>query len=281
MLSYQHAYHAGNFADVLKHVVLIHVLNYLKKKNKPLCYIDTHAGSGDYKLSSGEAQKNKEFLGGIGSLWQREDLPGCVADYVNLIKHFNHSGQLTRYPGSPLIASQLLGDKNRLFLYELHAAESRLLTDVVKQNKRIKTFRADGLKDSLGLLPPKENRGLILIDPSYEIKNEYQAVVDALKGMYKRFATGCYCLWYPVVARKRNQHLERAFQTSGIKNIQLFELGIQPDSDGFGMTACGMIVINPPWTLLADMQQVLPWLAETLGQNQQGHYRIEQLVSEG
>lgn len=280
MLSYQHAYHAGNYADVLKHVVLVQVLAYLKTKAKPLCYIDTHAGSGDYKLNSGEAQKNQEFLGGIGKLWQREDLPGCVVDYVNLIKQFDPSGQLTRYPGSPLIASQLLGDKDRLFLYELHTAESRLLDDVVKKDKRIKTFRADGLKDSLGLLPPKENRGLILIDPSYEIKNEYQTVVDTLKAMHKRFATGCYCLWYPVVARKRNQYLERALQASGIKNIQLFELGIQADSDGFGMTATGMIVINPPWTLLAEMQQVLPWLAETLGQNQQGFYRIEQLVGE-
>ncbi|NOS76235.1 MAG: 23S rRNA (adenine(2030)-N(6))-methyltransferase RlmJ [Methyloglobulus sp.] len=280
MLSYQHAYHAGNFADVLKHMVLLQVLKYLKTKDKPLCYIDTHAGSGDYKLNSGEAQKNQEFLGGIGSLWLRDDLPGCVGDYVEFIKQLNHSEQLTRYPGSPLIASQLLGNKDRLFFYELHTAESRLLNDVVNRDKRIKTFRADGLRDSLGLLPPKENRGLILIDPSYEIKNEYQVVVDALKELHKRFATGCYLLWYPVVARKRNVYMERALQTSGIKNIQLFELGIQPDSDEYGMTASGMIVINPPWTLLAEMQQVLPWLAETLGHNQQGHYRAEQLVGE-
>ncbi len=280
MLSYQHAYHAGNFADALKHVVLIHALNYLKKKNKPLCYIDTHAGSGDYKLNSSEAQKNQEFQSGIGNLWQREDLPACVSDYVKLIKQANHSGQLLRYPGSPLIASQMLGDKDRLFLYELHTAESRLLNEVVKKDKRIKVFRSNGLTDSLGLLPPKENRGLILIDPSYEIKNEYQTVVDVLKDMHKRFATGCYLLWYPVVARKRNQYLERALQISGIKNIQLFELGIQADSDEHGMTACGMIVINPPWTLLGDMQQVLPWLAEALGQDQQGLYRVEQLVSE-
>ncbi len=280
MLSYQHAYHAGNYADVLKHITLIQTLKYLKAKGKPVCYIDTHAGSGDYKLNSAEAQKNQEFLGGIGNLWQRDGLPACVADYVNLIKDFNHSEQLSHYPGSPLIASQLLGDRDRLFLYELHTAESRLLNDAVKRDKRIKAFRADGLMDSLGLLPPKENRGLILIDPSYEVKTEYQTVVDALKAMHKRFATGCYCLWYPVVARKRNQYMERALQASGIKNIQLFELGIQLDSDEHGMTASGMIVINPPWTLLNDMQQVLPWLAETLGENQQGHYRIEQLVRE-
>jgi 23S rRNA (adenine2030-N6)-methyltransferase len=280
MLSYQHAYHAGNFADVLKHLVLMQVLNYLKAKDKPLCYIDTHAGSGDYKLNNGEAQKNKEFLNGIGNLWQRDDLPGCVSDYFSLIKQFNYTDQLTRYPGSPLIARQLLTDKDRLFLYELHTAESRLLNEVFKKDKRTKMFRADGLKDSLGLLPPKEHRGLILIDPSYEIKSEYQSVVDSLKEMYKRFANGTYLLWYPVVARKRNQYMERALQTSGIKNIQLIELGIQADSDEFGMTASGMIVINPPWTLHADMQQVLPWLAETLGQNQQGYYRLEQLVPE-
>ncbi len=280
MLSYQHAYHAGNYADVLKHIVLIQSLKYLKAKDKPLCYIDTHAGSGDYKLNSNEAQKNQEFLGGIGSLWQRDDLPACVADYVNLVKNFNYSEQLSHYPGSPLIASQLLGDNDRLFLYELHTAESRLLNDFIKKDKRIKDFRADGLKDSLGLLPPKENRGLILIDPSYEIKNEYQTVVDTLKAMHKRFATGCYCLWYPVVARKRNQYMERALQSSGIKNIQLFELGILPDSDEHGMTASGMIVINPPWTLLTDMQMVLPWLAKILGENQQGHYRVEQLAVE-
>jgi 23S rRNA (adenine2030-N6)-methyltransferase len=280
MLSYQHAYHAGNFADVLKHAVLVQVLKYLKTKDKPLFYLDTHAGSGNYQLINDEAQKNKEYLGGIGKLWQRDVLPAPIADYVNLIKQFNHSGQLTHYPGSPKIASHLLGNKDRLFLYELHTAESRLLNDAFHKDKRIKAFRADGLKDSLGLLPPKEHRGLILIDPSYEIKNEYQTVVDALKGMTKRFATGCYLLWYPVVARKRNNYLEKALKTSGILNIQLFELGLLPDSDDFGMTACGMIAINPPWTLLADMQQALPWLAEALGESQQGFYRVEQLVGE-
>jgi 23S rRNA (adenine2030-N6)-methyltransferase len=280
MLSYQHGYHAGNFADVLKHLILVQALNYLKTKDKPLCYIDTHAGSGDYKLNSSEAQKNQEYLSGIGKLWQREDLPDCVGDYVNLIKQINNSEQLTHYPGSPKIAARLLDDKDRLFLHELHTAESRLLNEAVGKDKRTKIFRADGLKDSLGLLPPKEHRGLILIDPSYEIKNEYQAVVEALKEMTKRFSTGCYLLWYPVVARKRNKYMERALQTSGITNIQLYELGIRADSDEFGMTACGMIVINPPWTLLADMQKALPWLAETLGENREGHYRAEQLVNE-
>ncbi len=280
MLSYQHAYHAGNFADVLKHLVLVKVLKYLKTKDKPLCYIDTHAGSGSYKLNSTEAQKNQEFLGGIGGLWQRQDFPATIADYVEIIQQSNQPGLLNRYPGSPAIASHLLDANDRLFLYELHPNEYKQLNIHLKKGKHIKAFNSDGLADSLGLLPPKEHRGVILVDPSYEVKTEYLAVIEALKAMHKRFATGCYALWYPVVDRKRNRALERKLSASGIKNIQLFELGLQPDNTTFGMTACGVIVINPPWTLLADMQQALPWLAKTLSANQQGHCRIEQLVGE-
>ncbi len=279
MLSYQHAYHAGNFADVLKHLVLIRVLNYLKQKNKPLCYIDTHAGSGDYRFESNESQKTKEFQGGIGKLWGRHDLPVGVAEYIKVIEHFNGAGSLSRYPGSPLIARQLLDAKDRQFLYELHPTEFRQL-NVTLGDRRIKKFRTDGLKESLGLLPPIEHRGLILVDPSYELDSDYQTVVECLKQMYRRFATGCYLLWYPVVERKRSRFLERTLQTSGIKNIHVYELGVQPDNEAFGMTASGMIVINPPWTLYKDMQEALPWLAETLGEDRQGHYRIEQLVAE-
>ena len=280
MLSYQHAYHAGNFADVVKHLVLVQVLHYLKKKNKPLCCLDTHAGSGSYRLASGEAQKNLEYLGGIGKLWHREDLPVGIADYVSLIRHFNPSGQLSQYPGSPLIVRQLLENQDRQFLFELHSAEYRQLNELFKKQKQCKVFHADGLKESLGLLPPLEHRGAVLIDPSYELKSDYQTVADSLKAMHMRFATGCYMLWYPVVDRKRNRFMERALKSTGIKNIQLYELGVQPDHDGFGMTACGMIVVNPPWTLLSIMQEALPWLSEILGENQQGYYRIEQLVSE-
>ncbi|MBM4207558.1 MAG: 23S rRNA (adenine(2030)-N(6))-methyltransferase RlmJ [Gammaproteobacteria bacterium] len=280
MLSYQHLYHVGNFADVLKHIVLIKVLTYFKSKQKPLCFIDTHAGSGAYRLHSMEAQKNQEFLNGIGALWQQIRLPSGVAEYVDLIKQFNQDGPLRAYPGSPLIASSVLTASDRLFYYELHPAEVTILRSCFNKDKRIKIFNSDGLRDSLGLLPPIERRGVILIDPSYEIKTEYQDVVTALIALHKRFATGCYVLWYPVVDRLRNRQLERALQNSGIKNIQLFELGILPDDQDFGMTACGMIVVNPPWTLIADMQQILPWLAATLGVGGQGKYRIEQLADE-
>lgn len=280
MLSYRHSFHAGNFADVLKHIVLIQILEYLGQKDKPLCCIDTHAGPGRYELDSDHALKNREFDNGIGPLWQRNDLPESVADYINLIKRFNKPGQLTRYPGSPLIAKQLLRGKDRLCLFELHNTEIKSLTALADKDKRISVFHADGLKASLKLLPPPERRGLVLIDPSYEIKSDYAQVVETLAAMHKRFATGTYALWYPVIERSRVQKLERDIIACGIQNVQLFELGLQADSNGHGMTASGMIVVNPPWTLKAEMQQVLPWLVDVLGHNGGGFYRIETLVDE-
>ncbi len=280
MLSYRHSFHAGNFADVLKHIVLIQNLEYLRKKDKPFCCIDTHAGPGRYELDGEYALKNREFDTGITKLWNRNDLPELVAHYVSLIKRFNSTGKLTRYPGSPLITKQLLREKDRLCLFELHSTEIKQLTAAADKDKRINVVHADGLKASLKLLPPFERRGLVLIDPSYEIKSDYQQVVETLIAMHKRFATGTYALWYPVIERSRNQKLERAIQATGIKNIQLFELGIHADSHEHGMTASGMIVINPPWTLADEMKQVLPWLADVLGNNGQGFYRIQTLAAE-
>ena len=279
MLSYRHAFHAGNFADVLKHIILIKILEHLVKKDKPFCCIDTHAGPGDYALNSEYALKNREFENGIAKLWQRSDLPDSVAGYANLIKQVNNA-ELSRYPGSPLIIKHFLRRKDRLFLYELHSTEVELLNAAVNRDRRIKVFHADGLKNAVGLLPPIEHRGLVLIDPSYEIKSDYNLVTESLLQMHKRFATGTYALWYPVVERSRNKHLEKAIKTSGLKNVQLFELGIKTDTHEFGMTASGMIVVNPPWTLAADMQQTLPWLAEVLGIDGAGLYRIETLVGE-
>ncbi len=280
MLSYRHSFHAGNFADVLKHLILIKILEHLHKKDKPFCCIDTHAGPGLYELNSDYALKNKEFENGISRLWQQPNLPASVEQYVKVIQHFNVTDQLNYYPGSPLIAQHFLRVQDRLFLHELHSTEIERLTQTVKKDRRIKVFHADGLKNTLGLLPPNEHRGLILIDPSYEIKTDYQSVVDTLIQMHKRFATGTYALWYPVVDRTRNQHLVLALKQSAIKNIQLFELGISADTAEKGMTSSGMIVINPPWTLQADMQETLPYLATQLGLDHAGHYRIETLVKE-
>lgn len=280
MLSYRHAFHAGNFADVLKHIVLLEVLAYLAQKGKPFCVIDTHAGAGKYSFDSDYALKTREFDTGISQLWQRDDLPPSVANYVDLQKRFNANGQFKHYAGSPLLIKQVLREKDRLHLFELHSTEVGLLKTTMKQDKRIRIEHEDGLKNSLALLPPVERRGLVLIDPSYEIKSDYSDVVKTLVQMHKRFATGTYALWYPVIERGRNQLLEAAFKKSGMKNIQLFELGINADNSGRGMNASGMIVINPPWNLAATMQTVLPWLAGILGENGAGNFRIETLVPE-
>ncbi|WP_394751893.1 23S rRNA (adenine(2030)-N(6))-methyltransferase RlmJ [Crenothrix sp.] len=280
MLSYRHIFHAGNFADVLKHSVLIHIIEYLKKKDKPLCYIDTHAGPGKYPLDNEFALKNKEFDSGISKLWPCDDLPASLASYVALVKHFNNTNALKSYPGSPLLAQHLLRNQDHLFLCELHNTEITLLTKRFKGVKGVDVIQADGLKHGVNLLPPSQHRGLVMIDPSYEIKNDYRLVVDALQAMSKRFASGTYALWYPVVERDRNHRLEKALVATGIKNIQLFELAVREDSSGHGMTASGMIVINPPFTLIAEMEQTLPYLSKVLGDNGAGFHRIQTLSGE-
>ena len=250
------------------------------KKDKPLCYLDTHSGCGAYSLKSNEALKTSEFNNGIVPLWGRTDLPAPVAAYLEQVSEFNAQSKLEFYPGSPSIAWQMLRDSDRLFLFELHPNEFLNMRENFSGHRKIKMTNDDGLEGLIANMPPKERRGFILIDPSYEIKTEYEEVVTTLIKAYKRFATGTYALWYPVVNRHTIDKMERELINSGIKNIQLFELAISADSIERGMTSSGMIVINPPWTLSKDMQTSLPFLAETLGQNGEGFYRIETLVGE-
>lgn len=280
MLSYRHSFHAGNAADVLKHSVLIHILQHLKKKQKPFCYVDTHAGAGLYSLSSEHAENTREFIQGIGALWQVDSLPPAIETYINVIKDFNPEGVLNDYPGSPLIAKHLLRKQDRLFLYELHSTDITLLESAMNQDKRVQLHHQDGFKHCLGLMPPVQRRGLVLIDPSYEVKADYEQVLELIMQLVKRFATGTFALWYPVVDRSRIIDIEKTIQASELKNVQLFELGQLADSRERGMTASGMIVVNPPWTLKAEMQLALPYLAEKLGLAKQGSYRIKQLKDE-
>lgn len=282
MLSYHHAYHAGNFADVLKHSITIHILNYMMQKPKPVFYLDTHAGTGAYALNTDEALKNKEFDNGIGKLWpQRESLsklPNLISEYLKQINHFNPSNELCHYPGSPWLAQQLLREQDRLALYELHPQAFKALSENFANDKRIKAYQSDGFQACLSQLPPKERRGLVLMDPPYEIKQDYQMVAETLIKAHKKFATGTYVLWYPVVDRFRIKALTNQFIQSGIRNIVLFELGINKDGEK-GMTSSGMIVINPPWTLVKTVKEALPFLAQTLAGNK-GQFSIKQLVDE-
>jgi len=283
MLSYLHSFHAGNFADVLKHSISAHILNYLTDKPKPVFYLDTHSGTGAFALTQDEAQKNQEYLNGIGKLWalpkaDKAKLPGLLKPYLELIEHFNPNTELTVYPGSPWFATELLREHDRLSLFELHPREFKTLLQNIRGDRRIKAFQKDGFHACLSQLPPKERRGYVLMDPPFEVKQDYQTAVETLVNAHKKFATGIYALWYPLVDRYRIDEMEKAFQKSGVKNIQLFELGIGRDQDQ-GMTSSGMIIINPPWTLMQEAKQALPYLAKLLG-GSAGRYRCVQLVEE-
>ncbi|MEH6471157.1 MAG: 23S rRNA (adenine(2030)-N(6))-methyltransferase RlmJ [Halopseudomonas sp.] len=280
MLSYRHAFHAGNYADVLKHLVLSRTLDYLTQKSGPVCYIDTHAGAGGYSLVCSEAKKTGEFNDGIGLLWQRKDLPAPLAEYRALVEQFNEGRALRNYPGSPWIARQLLRKQDRMELCELHPKDHPRLAALFKGERRVNCYFEDGFKRSLALVPPVERRGLVLIDPSYEIKDDYAKVVKHIKALHKRFATGTFALWYPVVDEQRVRTLEKAFVNSGMRNIELYEVSLTEDHDQKGMTGSGMIVVNPPWTLKKEVREALDWFAPLVSETGQPLYRVVQLVAE-
>jgi len=277
MLSYLHGYHAGNHSDVLKHVVLVAMLAQLTAKDKPLRFIDTHAGAGGYDLRSAAAQKNREYLGGIGRLWNATQAPAPVARWLELVRSHNDGGaqKLVRYPGSPWLARESLRPSDSLYLFELHPAEHRALEQKMGADARVTVLRQNGLEGCIGLVPPPERRGLVLIDPSYELKDEHSDVIAALGNAHRRFSTGTYAIWYPVLERRWVQRLERAVRAAGIESLALYELCVLPDGNGRGLTGSGMLVVNPPWKLGEEMQAALPWLAHELGVDGRGSFRID------
>ena len=280
MLSYRHSYHAGNHADVLKHIVLTLCINALKEKEKPFLYLDTHSGAGRYLLKSEHSEKTGEYLSGINLLWQQPNIPELLNTYLSVIKRYNPFSELKYYPGSPLIAKQLLRQQDKLNLTELHPTDYPLLRQEFSKDKRAKVLREDGFAQLKSKLPHEFRRGIILIDPSYEIKNDYQIIPKALFEAYKRFATGVYLIWYPVVSRTQTQKMIDSIIKLGIRRISQFELAIKPDNNQKGMTASGMLVINPPWKLHAQMQTILPWLKNTLDVEKTGSFIAQELVSE-
>jgi len=280
MLSYRHGFHAGNFADVLKHTVLVAVLDYLGRKAKPLFYIDTHAGAGSYDLGSEFAQKKREYLTGIGRLWDVAEAPAAVYRYLDCVRLANAGGALKCYPGSPAIARALLDGTDRLILFERHGNEAEALRRWAVGDRRLTVREEDGFAGCIGLLPPPSRRALLLIDPAYEIKSDYEQVVKTLAAAHRRFATGVYMLWYPVVERARVERMVEAIKATGIRRIARFELGNAPDSDGFGMTASGVVIINPPFVLGGQMDEALPWLVDRLSESGEGWFRSETLVGE-
>ncbi|RYV03225.1 23S rRNA (adenine(2030)-N(6))-methyltransferase RlmJ [Shewanella sp. OPT22] len=277
MLSYRHSFHAGNFADVLKHIVQIEILEHLRKKDKAFDYIDTHSGAGLYHLHSENMQKLQEYTNGIAKL-DAEQFPE-VKSYFEAINSFNQTDELEFYPGSPAIAKYFLRPQDKGWLFELHPQDFEHLSNNINRNRKVKITKSDGLKGMLGLVPTASRRALILIDPSYEIKTEYQLVVESVIKAYKKFSTATYAIWYPVVDRKNVDLMEKALKESGIKNIQRYELALAEDSSGRGMTSSGMFVINPPWTLQSKMADLLPKLSKSLT-GQEHLYQCDILVEE-
>jgi 23S rRNA (adenine2030-N6)-methyltransferase len=265
MLSYRHAFHAGNHADVLKHCILVQLLRYLNQKDKPYWFVDTHAGAGRYLLDSEYAMKNAEFEGGIGRLWSRDDLPPLLADYVAQVRGMNSGGLLRHYPGSPWLAYELMRQDDRLRLFELHGTDIRFLEKTfAKAGNRVAIRQADGFAEIKSVLPPPPRRGLVLIDPAYEDKRDYLRVVATLKEALSRFATGTYAVWYPQLQRGDARELPEKLRKLAPKWLDV-RLAVQaPAADGFGMHGSGMFIANPPWTLADDLRTTLPWLVEAL-----------------
>lgn len=279
VLSYRHAFHAGNHADVLKHLTLVLVLDYYRQKDKPFWYIDTHAGTGFYHLNAAAAQQNREYATGVQRLWEEGAPPATLHPYLALLQTANPTGTLQHYLGSPWLAALLLRPHDRLHLFELHPRDQQALQQTLGKDKRVRIRQGDGYAGLLGLLPPAPRRAVTLVDPAYELKSDYQQAIATLSDAYRRFATGTYLLWYPVVQRQRVNQLEQALLRSGMRDILQVEFCPHPDSPGLGMTGSGLFITNPPWVLARQLQTALPWLNQRLASGQ-GQTLVRQLVTE-
>jgi 23S rRNA (adenine2030-N6)-methyltransferase len=273
MLAYRHAFHAGNHADVLKHLVFAEVLRHLATKDKPFTVIDTHAGAGGYSLESRYAQKNAEASTGIERLWARDDLPAALSRYVDLVRDFNGGGQLEQYPGSPAIANLLLRPTDPLHCFELHPTDERILRAYLRDRTHAKVTLADGFAALAHELPPPSRRGVVLIDPPYEQKADYARTLAAVREALSRFATGVVLVWVPQLATVDSRELPRrllnAVASAGgpSKGALHARLTVaETDARGFGLTGSSMVVINPPHGLADTLREVLPYLVKVLGQ---------------
>lgn len=283
MLSYRHAFHAGNFADVLKHSVLTLILEYMTRKEKGFTYIDSHSGAGMYSLKDEYAQKTAEYQGGIAKVLaasKDDNFPPALIPYVELIEGLStDNDELDIYPGSPGVAKQLLRRQDSAHLFELHPTDIQHLSDFCQRWKKSHIKQSDGYQGVLSLVPPPSRRGVVLIDPPYEIKEDYEKAVKTIIKAYKKFNSGTYILWYPVVTRERINVMEKDFTRSEVKNLLQVEFCLQADSNEYGMTGTGLFIVNPPWQLESQLAEILPFLQSSLGENQ-ASYTLEQLIEE-
>lgn len=272
MLSYRHAFHAGNHADVLKHLVLVELLRYMTAKPADLWYIDTHAGAGAYDIGANEVAV-REAESGIARLWGAKDPPVLVAQYLEQVARLNPGGVLQRYPGSPRIAADLTRPGDRLWLSELHPADHTSLLSGFGKAPRVSVEKADGFSRLRALLPPGPKRALVMIDPSYEQAAEYQRVLDAIAESRHRFASGVYAIWYPVLRLRESVQFPQALEREGgEKWLHVRMLVRGPDAGG--LFGSGLFIINPPYTLAPALESTLSWLTGRLAQGPGAAYSV-------
>lgn len=280
MFSYRHAFHAGNHADVLKHAMFAHVLDYFNRKPAPYWVIDTHAGAGLYSLQGDWSNKTAEYLDGVGKIANAPKAPALIQAYLDRIRSFNPPDELTFYPGSPWLALDSMRESDRLRLFELHPTESDVLAGNVGRleravQRRIMVYRADGFKGVNALLPPPTRRGIVIIDPSYEDKQDYRRAVTSVKDGLIRFATGTFIVWYPLVQRLESSAMGRHLEHLPTKNWVHATLSVRrAASDGLGLHGSGMFIVNPPYTLHGQLKEALPWLVQKLGEDGRASYTL-------
>ncbi len=276
-MNYKHIYHAGNFADVTKHIILLALINCLKRKDKAFCYLDTHAGSGYYDLSSSLANKTKEFELGIEKIIQAEHPPTLVKEYLTCVHDINNKltqskfASLRYYPGSPLIARHLLRAHDRIVACELHPEEYQSLRATFQNDKQVAVHHTDGFLGLKAFLPPKENRGLILIDPPYEDPDEFNRIAHSMVAPLKRFESGVFAIWFPIKEKVQVERFYRTLQSQVKLPILAVELTIYPELANH-LNGNGVVIINPPYQLDTNLQNILPWVWKALTINNQGSF---------
>ncbi len=282
-MNYRHAFHAGGFADVIKHIVLVRILTYLQEKPAAFRVIDTHAGAGLYDLTSDEARRGGEWLTGIARLMQArlsEAVLPLVAPYLDIVRAFNPQRDLEAYPGSPLIARALLRPQDRLTACEVEPKTRKRLIDALRRDTQARVVDLDGWMALPAFVPPNERRGLVLIDPPFEQKDEFERMAESFAQAFAKWPTGSYLLWYPVKSRRATDNLARQVAEVAAAGAQpgrslRVEFSVAPQTAEAGLTSAGLLIVNPPWKLLDELKAILPELEKPLGQGGAGRFRLE------
>jgi 23S rRNA (adenine2030-N6)-methyltransferase len=279
-MNYRHIYHAGNFADALKHIVLARLIAYLKGKDKAFRVIDTHAGIGLYDLTSDEAQRTGEWIGGIGRLLDA-DVPSqiapLIAPYLDQVRALNPEGGVTHYPGSPKIARMLFRPQDRLSAIELHPSDAETLRSVFAGDFQTRVIALEGWLALGAHVPPKEKRGLVLIDPPFEQEGEFERMTDGLARAIRRWRGGTYCLWYPLKKDAAVEAFHRRIEALSMEDVLCAELWVRDPRTEKGLNGSGLVIVNPPFTLEAELGALLPWLTRVLAEGEGAGFRLKRL----